>query len=56
MDQNLSKFEQEATKTPVWLPIVGVAVFFFVVLLAVLFPGEAPIVPDSGQAQQTQGE
>lgn len=55
MDQELSKFEQEATKTPIWLPIIGVVVFFFVVVLAVLFPGAAPSIPDGG-AVQTQNE
>ena len=54
MSQELSKFEQEATKPPIWLPIAGVIAFFVVVLLAVLCPGEAPINPDGGQQQQQQ--
>ncbi len=55
MDQELSKFEQEATKTPIWLPIIGVLVFFLVVMLAVLFPGAPPDLPD-GAAIQSQSE
>ncbi len=51
MDQELSKFEQEATKTPIWLPITGVLVFFLVVLIAVLFPGSPPDIPDGGEIQ-----
>jgi hypothetical protein len=56
MDQELSKFEQESTKTPVWLPIMGVVVFFLVVVLAVLFPGSSPTVPDGGHAEQAASE
>jgi len=52
MDQELTKFEQEATKAPIWLPIIGVIIFFVVVILSVMCPGEAPIVPDGGAAQQ----
>ena len=55
MDQDLSKFEQEATKAPIWLPIIGVIIFFIVMILAVICPGEAPEVPDAGAANTTQG-
>lgn len=56
MDQQLTKFEQESTKAPVWLPILGVIGFFVVVIIAVLCPGEAPQIPDGGQVQQQQSE
>lgn len=52
MSQELTKFEQEATKAPIWLPIGGVILFFIVMILAVVCPGEAPTVPDGGQAQE----
>jgi hypothetical protein len=52
MDQELTKFEQEATKAPIWLPIIGVIIFFMVMILAVMCPGEAPSLPDGGAAQQ----
>ena len=52
MSQELTKFEQEATKAPIWLPIAGVILFFIVMGIAVMCPGEAPIVPDSGQVQR----
>ena len=55
MDQQLTNFEQESTKAPIWLPIFGVIVFFLVVLLAVICPGAPPEIPDGGQ-QQEQGE
>jgi hypothetical protein len=52
MDQELTKFEQESTKAPIWLPILGVVMFFFVVILAVLCPGEPPPIADGGQVRQ----
>ena len=54
MDQELTKFEQEATKAPIWLPIIGVILFFIVVIIAVTCPGEAPEVPDGGTQQQSE--
>ncbi len=48
MSGELSKFEVESTKTPIWLPIVGVIIFFVVVVLAVMCPGEAPQIGDAG--------
>lgn len=44
----LSKFEVESTKTPIWIPIAGVILFFVVVVLAVMCPGEAPQLGDGG--------
>lgn len=52
MDQELTKFEQESTKAPIWLPILGVILFFMVMILAVMCPGEAPSIPDGGAVQQ----
>lgn len=54
MDQELTKFEQEATKAPIWLPIIGVIIFFVVMILAVMCPGEAPTLPDGGAQQQSE--
>jgi hypothetical protein len=51
MSAELSKFEVESTKTPIWLPILGVIVFFVVVVLGVMCPGEPPIAPDGGTEQ-----
>ena len=33
-----SKFEQDSTKAPLWLPIAGLLVFVGIVLLALLGP------------------
>ena len=52
MDQELTKFEQESTKAPIYLPIFGVIIFFVVMILAVMCPGEPPAIPDGGAAQQ----
>lgn len=54
MSGDLSKFEVDSTKTPVWLPIMGVVIFFVVVVLAVMCPGEAPTIGDGGTAQSGQ--
>ena len=56
MDQQLTKFEQESTKAPIYLPIGGVVVFFILLFLAVMCPGEAPEVADGGQDQQQGSE
>jgi hypothetical protein len=52
MDQELTKFEQESTKAPIWLPIVGVAMFLLVLVVAVMCPGEPPAIGDGGTTQQ----
>lgn len=52
MSGDLSKFEVESTKTPVWLPIIGVIIFFCVVVLAMMCPGEPPAYGDGGAEQQ----
>jgi hypothetical protein len=56
MDQDLTKFEQESTKTPIWLPIAGVALFFVVVMLAVTCPGRAPEIGEDEQQTQPVGQ
>lgn len=56
MDQDLTKFEQESAKAPIWLPIAGVILFFIVIIMAVICPGEAPSVPDGGAAQEESSE
>lgn len=50
MSGELSKFEVESTKTPIWLPIVGVIAFFVVVIIAVMCPGDPPRIGDGGAA------
>ncbi len=52
MNQELTKFEQESTKPPVWLPITGVIVFFIIVILGVMCTGDAPEIPDGGQVRE----
>ena len=55
MSGELSKFEVESTKTPVWLPIFGVVVFFVVVVIGVMCPGADPMAVDGGtQEGQTE--
>ncbi len=56
MSGDLSKFEMESTKTPVWVPIAGVIAFLFVVVLAFIFPGEAPTIEEGEQAHESQSE
>ncbi len=52
MDQQLTNFEQESTKSPIWLPIFGVIVFFVVVLIGVICPGAPPDIPDGGEIRE----
>jgi len=48
MSGDLSKFEVESTKTPIWLPVAGVVLFFVVAVLAVMCPGEPLALGDGG--------
>jgi hypothetical protein len=41
MDE-LNKYEQESTKTPLWIPLVVIGVFIIIVILALIFPGKPP--------------
>jgi len=56
MNGDLSKFEQESTKTPIWLPVVGVVFFFAFVVFGVMCQGEAPPPPDGGAITHGQSE
>jgi len=39
----LTHFEQESTKIPVVLPLVGIGIFILIAFLAILFPGGAQL-------------
>ncbi len=55
MKQDLTKFEEESTKSPILLPIIGVVVFLLVGIMATVCTGKKPAPPDDGQ-QQAQGQ
>ena len=54
MDQELTKFEQESTKPPIWLPIVGVILFFIMMTLAVTCTGSPPEIEEHERVNTEQ--
>jgi hypothetical protein len=51
-----SDFERDATRTPLWLPVLGVIAFLLVVVVAVMCPGRSASVADAGATRSGQGE